>query len=131
MDLYQGYEGDSEVGAPEDKVFSNLEDFNEYKASVEHVIAQAKSASRLADNKDFQDIIMRAYMQDEPVRLAGLIASGRVSESVIDDCVVDLKSIGNLNSFLSQFIAKGNIAVEELAGLEEARAAAIAEAEGE
>lgn len=130
MDLYQGYEGDTAVGAPEDKVFTNLEDFNAYKASVEQVIAQAKSAARLAENKDFQEIIMKAYMEDEPIRLAGLIASGRVSESVIDDCVTDLKSIGNLNSFLSQFIAKGNIAIEELAGLEEARAAAIEEAEG-
>jgi hypothetical protein len=129
MDIYE--DNVNEVGAPEDKVFTNLEDFNAYQASVEHVIAQAKSAARLADNKDFQDIIMKGYMKDEPIRLAGLIASGRVSDNVIDGCISDLKSIGNLNAFLSEFIAKGNIAIEELAGLKEARAEAIAAAEGE
>ena len=132
MDIYEELtQQGAQVGAPEDKVFSSYEEFETYRASVVAVIEQAKAASRLSENKDFQEIIMKAYMQDEPQRLAGLIASGRIPDNVIDDCVTDLKSIGNLNAFLSQFIAKGNIAIEELEGLEEARNLAIAEAEGE
>ena len=132
MDLYQGYEGDNEVvGAPDEKTFTSYEDFEAYRASVQHVIEQAKAAARLAENKDFKMIIMDGYMDQEPKRLAGLIASGRITPAVADECIADLKSIGNLNSFLSNFIAKGNIAMGELEELEEARAAAIAEAEGE
>ena len=132
MDLYQGYEDDkSVVGAPEDTVFSNYEEFEAYKSSVEYVIAQAKAAERLSKNKDFIDIIMTAYMDEEPVRLARLIASGRLTKDSVEGCVQDLESIGNLNAFLQQFIAKGNIAVEELAGLEEAREQAILDSEQE
>lgn len=132
MDLYQGYtDDDAVVGETEDKTFTSYEDFEAYRASVLFVIEQAKAAARLAENKDFKAIIMEGYMDLEPKRLAGLIASGRITPNMIDDCVADLKSIGNLNAFLSGFIAKGNIAMAELEGLEEARAVALAEKEQE
>lgn len=98
-----------------------LEELQEYKASCEEVIDIAKSASKLAENADFKKIIMEQYFHKEPQRLASIMASGRLTESSFNDCVKDLRSIGNLQTFLSDLIQKGNIALESLKEAEEAR----------
>lgn len=128
MDLYNdGYDGDTDLGAPTDTTFTNFEEFEAYKATVLEVVEQAKACMRLNDNPDFQSVIMKAYLEDEPRRIGALMASGRCTPKVFDECVEDLRGIGNLASFLSQYAQKGVIANEELEALEEARKAAIEE----
>lgn len=127
MDLtspHQGY-GEAEVGAPADTTFTNFEEFTAYRETVLSVVEQAKSAMRLSENEDFQKVILDAYLTQEPIRLAGLMASGRLNEQGFNACAEDLRGIGNLAAFLSQYAQKGVIANEELEALEEARKAAI------
>jgi len=104
-----------------------LEEFQEYRASCEAVLAQSESAERLSKNSDFIKLIMEDYFQREPARLASLMSSGRLNEKQFQECVQDLRGIANLRVFLSTFIQKGNIAREELANLEEARKLAMGE----
>lgn len=101
--------------------------YQEYKKSCEQLLAQAKSASKLAENPDFKNIVMGAYFEQEPMRLAGLMASGRLSEKQFDECTQELKAIGSLRTFLQDFIQKGNIAADELANLEVAWNEAVME----
>jgi len=98
-----------------------LEEFQEYRLSVEHVVAQAETAIRLSKNPDFKTLIMEDYFTREPARLGQLMASGRLNEKQFQDCVQDLRGVAGLRVFLSSFIQKGSIARDELAGLEEAR----------
>jgi len=128
--LYEGYEGEGDVGAPAETTFTSYEEFEAYKSSCLAVIEQAKAAERLASNPDFQTVIMKAYFEDEPRRLASLMASGRVTDNDFNACAQDIKAIGSLNAFLSQYVQKGIIAQEELEMLEEARQAALDEENG-
>jgi len=131
MNLYEGYDDESQVGAPTDTTFSSYEEFEAYKSSCLEVIEQAKAAERLATNPDFQAVIMKAYFEDEPARLAALVVSGRLPEGQIEECFKDMKAIGSLNAFLSQYVQKGIVAQQELEDLEEARQAYLEENGGE
>ena len=121
-----------EVGqASDEKVFTEFAEFEKYKASCEHVIAQARMAEKLASYPEFKAIVMDAYFVQEPARLGGLMGSGMLTEKQFDDCAQDLRGIGGMRKFIQDFIHKGNIAIGELEQLEAARAAAIEEQEVE
>ena len=115
MNLYNKNENGEEETA-----HLTMEEYQEYKASCEELLRQAKSAEKLAGMSEFKEIIMDAYFDQEPKRLAGLMATGRLSEKQFDECVSELKAIGSLRTFLQDFIQKGNIAQSELANLEAA-----------
>jgi hypothetical protein len=95
-------------------------EYEEYKATCLEVIAEAESVDRLTRNADFDKSIMDAYFDKEPKRLGMLMASGQLTPKGFDGAVEDLRSIGHLKMFLSDAIQKGNIARNELQGLEEA-----------
>ncbi len=103
-----------------------MDEFDEYKASCLYLIDLAKAASKLASDPNFIKIIMENYFTMEPQRLGSLMASGKLTPKGFDDATEDLKSIGHLRTYLQDFIQKGNIAADELKGLEEARAEAVA-----
>ena len=90
------------------------EQYTQYKASCETVIEQAKQVKRLSENPDFIAIIMELYFVGEPQRLAGLMASGKITDKIFDDCASDLKGIGSIRAFLSDFVQKGIVAQDEL-----------------
>jgi hypothetical protein len=113
MNLYEQDGNDTEETA-----HMTVEQYQEYKASCEELLNQAKSAAKLAENPDFKNIVMDAYFTKEPQRLAGLMATGRLSDKQFDECVSELKAIGSLRTFLQDFIQKGNIAQSELENLE-------------
>lgn len=125
MNLYDDNAPDLGEGSDERQM--TFEEYQEYRASVEHVLKQSEMAERLAKNSDFQALIMEDYFTREPARLGSLMASGRLRESDFQACIQDLRAVGNLRTFLSTFIQKGNIARTELANLEEARKAAMGE----
>lgn len=103
-----------------------MEEFDQYKSSCLLIIDQAKAAAKLVEFPAFQQIIMEQYFSEEPKRLGCLMASGRLTPKGFDGCVEDLRSIGHLRKYLQDFIEKGNIAADELLGLEEARAESVA-----
>lgn len=125
MDLNAPHQGYEEVGAPTETTFTNFEEFEAYKKTVLSVVEQAKCCMRLMENKDFQTVIMEAYLRDEPRRLGELMGSGRLTPKAFEESAEDLRGIGNLFQFLSQYAQKGVLAQEELEGLEEARKAAL------
>jgi len=114
MNIYDDEQDDEGVAA------LTHEQYQEYKASCEGLVEQAKKAAKLSENQEFKDIVMDAYFDQEPKRLAGLMATGRLSEKQFEDCASDLRSIGSLRTFLQDFIQKGNIAQGELENLEQA-----------
>jgi len=126
MDLYNASMGEE---APEE-IELTLEQYEEAKTHYESIITRADAARRLADNQDFKDLVMVGYFEDEPKRLAELMASGRLPNSGFDGCVEDMKSIGRFRNYMKMHIQQGQLARDELTSLEEARDEAIkAEAE--
>lgn len=130
MDLYQGYADDEQVGASNEAVEMTMEEFDVYRASCVDMVEQAKAALRLADDKDFQTIIMKAYCTDEPKRLSDLMASGKIAKTDFDACAEDIRAIGALRKFLSHYVEKGVIAEQTLEELEAARTADLDEENG-
>jgi len=126
------YDTDTEeVGATDTHTFMDIDEFNEYKASCEYIVEKAKAAEKLSKDPAFISIIMEDYFVEEPKRLGQLMASGRLTPSGFDGAVIDLKSIGHLRGYLQDFIAKGNIATQELVDLESAREEAISSQKGD
>lgn len=118
MDLYSA----SSLAEEEDEAPATMtfEEYEAHKIACQEVLETAEAAERLTNNPDFQRIIIGVYMTDEPRRLASLIASGRLTPKATEDTFEDLKAIGNLNTFMSGQLQKGNIARNELAQLQEA-----------
>ena len=117
MNLYE----QTQMGDDSEQISMTVEEYQEYRASCEHVIKQSEMAERLSKNPEFISLIMEDYFTREPHRLGGLMASGRLNENQFQECVKDLRGIAHLRTFLSTFIQKGNIARQELVNLEEAR----------
>lgn len=116
MNLYNG----STDGESQEEVGITFEEYEAHKKACEEVIAQSDIAARLTNNPDFQALIIGVYMQDEPKRLGQLIASGRLTPKATEDAFADLKSVGNLNRFMSNQLQRGDIARQELKDLQEA-----------
>jgi hypothetical protein len=122
MEIYNETDNHNE----DEPTHMTMEEFDEYKASCLYIIEQAKAAAKLAQDPNFQKIIMEDYFSNEPKRLGCLMASGRMTPQGFEGAVEDLRSIGHLRKYLQDFIEKGNIAAGELENLEIARAEAVA-----
>lgn len=121
MNIYDADEADNGETMSE----MSIAEFEEYRQTCEQVVANAKMAEKLAEDPGFKQIIMTEYFEKEPERLARLIATGRLTPAGIEGAIEDLKSIGHLNRFLSEYVQKGIIAQQELKELEEARNEAV------
>lgn len=102
-----------------------LEEYEDAKKSLEIIVERSDMARRLNENKDFQELIIQGYLTDEPKRLAELMASGKLHEKNIANCVQDIDAIARFRNFLKMNIEQGNLARDELEALEEARDEAI------
>ena len=98
-----------------------LEEYEEQKASLAIVIANADKAKRLSQNQDFIDLVMTGYFTEEPERLASLLSSGKLPERNKQGCVAELDAIGRFRAYLQSFADQGATARSELEALEEAR----------
>lgn len=121
MDLYNASLGEED----ESPIELTLEQYEEAKEHYGTITERADAARRLADNDDFKNLVMTGYLTDEPIRLAELIASGRLNEKVRDDCSRQLVSIGDFRNYMKNIIEQGNMARDEMVALEEARDEAI------
>ncbi len=123
MDLYNAsndLDDDNEGYA-----YLTLEEYEEQKADLNKVIANADKAKRLVENQDFKDLVMEGYFTEEPQRLASLLSSGKLPERNKQGCVAELDSIGRFRAFLQTFADQGITARDELKSLEEARDEAV------
>lgn len=125
MDLYNASLGENENS----EIELTLEQYEEAKAHYSTITQRADAARRLADNADFKTLVMEGYLTDEPVRLAELMASGRLNEKTVVDCSRQIVAVGEFRNFMKNIIEQGNMAANELALLEEARDEAIKQEE--
>jgi hypothetical protein len=103
----------------------SLEEYEDAKNTLQSIIDRGDAAIRLLDNPDFTHLVMEGYLTNEPLRLAELMASGRLNEKNFDNCVQEMKSIANFRTYMRQFTEQAGMAREELKSLEEAREEAI------
>lgn len=125
MDLYNASMGTEE----EDQIELTLEQYEEAKAHYQTIIERGNAARRLADNPDFKSLVLEGYLDNEPNRLANLMASGRLNDKVFADCTRQIRSVADFREFMKDIINQSSMAEDELKGLEEARDLAIKEAE--
>ena len=120
-DLYNasmGQEADEEI-------LLTLEQYEEAKESLAAIIERAEAARRLRENPDFIELIMDGYLTHEPKRLVELMASGKLNPATMTNCVKDVESVGSFRNYLRMHMTQGQMAVDELASLEEAREESI------
>jgi len=122
MDLYNA---SNDFTSGEETISLTLEEYEDAKKTLETVIQRADCARRLSKNPDFISLVMEGYLDAEPQRIAGIMASGRLPDSSMENCKLDLRAVGSFRNYLKDFIEQGNLARDELTGLEEARDMAI------
>lgn len=122
MDLYNASQGNEDE---EEGIVLTLEEYEEAKESLGKIIARADSARRLVQNEDFNNLVMVGYLTDEPQRLAELMASGRLPNTNMENCMKEMTAIGLFRNYMKMHIEQGNMARDELESLEEARQEAI------
>ena len=66
MNLYE----QTQMGEDNEQIPMTVEEYQEYRASCEHVIKQSEMAERLSKNPEFISLIMEDYFKRlEPIRL--------------------------------------------------------------
>lgn len=111
---------DDGLNEQEDVTSVTLEELEHIRAECKELIETANKAMTMLNSGEFQHIIMQKYFSDEPKRLGTIMASGKLPPKAFDDCVNDLKAIGNLSGFLNDLVQKGQLAQETLLAAEEA-----------
>lgn len=89
------------------------QDIQEMELTIEkgkELIAKRDRVLKLSQNKDFQEVIEKDFLEGEAIRLTHLYTDNAVmSDPVTRDKVhVDLQSVGFLKRFLSMTIILGN-----------------------
>lgn len=125
MDLYNASMGEEE---PQEIELTH-EQYVEAKEHYESIISRGEAAKRLAENEDFKNLVIDGYLDNEPKRIADLMASGRLTVQSMEACSLDLRAVGSFRNYMKMFVEQGGMAAAELEALEEARDLAIKEAE--
>lgn len=90
----------------ENRMFES--DYRMRETAMKQVIEQSEAALRLADNKDFQSIVMDGYLINEPARVVGLYASGNIKDPADRESLrEDLIGCGKFKNFLSLVTRSG------------------------
>lgn len=93
------------------------------EASIEHAETKVKLAQDLLDLYDdprFQKIVVKMYLEQEPVRLVSLYGSGTGSAEQLREVEKDMHGIGSFRRFLTQIIGEGRQAKNDLQANKEA-----------
>lgn len=121
MDLYQASLGEES----EEEITLTLEEYEDAKVHYQAIIDRGEAAKRLAENPDFNLLVMDGFFVAEPKRLAELMASGRLNSTTMEACKNELAGIGVFRNYMKMHTEQGNQAKEALVMLEEARHEAI------
>lgn len=91
---------------------SEIEKLEDAKEFQQKKIDRRSTALRLAENKDFIEIITEGYLRDEAARLASILGDERMTDD--DQKVInDLRGIGSLIRYLKTIEINGQIAQKE------------------
>ena len=107
--------------------------------SIKYAEDRVKRSDRvlaLYDNPDFNEIVVKGYLEAEAIRMVGLYGSGSGSPDQLRELEKDMHGIGSFRRYLIQLVQEGKMAKSDLetnkeALQEELAMAAEARANGE
>jgi hypothetical protein len=93
------------------------------ESSIAYAEARVKKADRvlaLYDNPDFNEIVVKGYLEAEAIRMVGLYGSGSGSPEQLRELEKDMHGIGAFRRFLVQLVQEGRQARSDLEANKEA-----------
>lgn len=117
MDLYQG---SLPQGNEEPEMELSYEEYLEGKQQYQAAIDRGEAAKRLAQNPDFKALVTEGYFEEEPKRIAALMACGRLHPTSMDNCKNELFAIGHFREHMRGLTENIALAKANLESLEEA-----------
>lgn len=91
-------------------------DIETVEISIEYakeMIAIGDKALRLAENKEFKEIILEGYFRDEAARLTGLLGDPAMKD-LQEEIISDLNGIASLQRYLRRLVRQKEMMEHEL-----------------
>lgn len=83
------------------------------------LIARKDAAQRLADNRDFKELVLEGYLKDEAVRLAHISADANMKE-YREEIMLSMQGISLFRQYMQNLIRMGEMAQAEMYDYEQA-----------
>ena len=93
-----------------DRALSASEELAAQKAMCEAVIEEQEAVLRLLENKDFQRVIDKGFMEANVIRQADMAADPNVSEEIQRNCASGVLASGHLKRYIHAIVIQGNTA---------------------
>lgn len=91
---------------------SEIEQLEDAKEFQQRKIDRRNAVLRLAENKDFKDIVLEGYFRDEAARLASILGDERYQDD--DEKVIqDIRGIGAMIRYLKTIEINGQVAQKD------------------
>ena len=91
--------------------------------SIKYAEDRVKRSDRvlaLYDNPDFNEIVVKGYLEAEAIRMVGLYGSGSGSPDQLRELEKDMHGIGSFRRYLVQLVQEGKMAKSDLEANKEA-----------
>lgn len=91
--------------------------------SIKYAEERVKRSDRvlaLYDNPDFNEIVVKGYLEAEAIRMVGLYGSGSGSPEQLRELEKDMHGIGSFRRYLVQMVQEGKMAKSDLEANKEA-----------
>lgn len=96
--------------------------------AAKKTVATAKSVERLRKNRDFKQVVLDGFFQDEAVRLVTLKADPNLQSAENQESIIkQMDAIGAFQQYLNTCLALGNMAEKALEEDEATREEILAE----
>ena len=95
-----------------------MSQIQEVELSIEQaqgLIKKGERALKLAENKDFKELVLDGYLVQEAARLAHLSADLTLDVNQRADVILMVQAVGFFKAFMQRLVREGNIAARDLA----------------
>lgn len=99
-----------------------MSQIQEVELSIEQaqaLIKRGEQALKLADNKDFKELVLDGYLVNEASRLARLSADFTLDPQVRSEVLLMVQAIGCFHTYMRNIIRQGDMAKRDLAAAQE------------
>lgn len=100
-----------------------MDRITQLETSIEYAQKRVERGERvlaLYDNTDFNEIVVKGYLEQEAIRMVGLYGSGSGSPEQLKELEKDMHGIGAFRRFLVQLVQEGRQAKSDLEANKEA-----------
>lgn len=99
-----------------------VQDIDRDIANNKPFVAMAEALERLKGNRDFKDVILKGYLEDEAIRLVHLKADPQFQTAERQQAILaDINAIGALNQYFQLVFFKADQANKAIASSEQLR----------